>query len=45
MKKVRAPRLGKLILPSLTREQVSTLLDKTANFRDKANISLFLLKI
>ncbi len=40
MKYVRAPRLGKLILPSLTREQVSALLDKVDNFRDKAIISL-----
>jgi len=41
MKRVRAPRLSKLILPSLTVEQVSALLDKTDNFRDKAIISLF----
>jgi len=41
MKKVRAPRLGKLILPSLTGEQVSTLLDKVDNIRGKAIIALF----
>jgi len=41
MKKVRAPRLGKLILPSLTAEQVSTLLDKVDNIRGKAIIALF----
>jgi len=41
MKKVKAPRLSKLILPSLTGEQVSALLDKTDNVRDKAIISLF----
>jgi site-specific recombinase XerD len=41
MKHMRAPRLGKLILPSLTREQVLTLLDTLNNIRDKAIISLF----
>lgn len=41
MKHMRAPRLGKLILPSLTREQVLTLLDTLDNVRDKAIISLF----
>ena len=41
MKRLRAPRLGKLMLPSLTREQVSDLLDKVDNARDKAIISLF----
>jgi len=41
MKRLRAPRLGKLILPSLTREQVSYLIDKVDNARDKAIISLF----
>jgi site-specific recombinase XerD len=41
MKHMRAPRLGKLILPSLTREQVLTLLDNLDNVRDKAIISLF----
>jgi integrase/recombinase XerC len=41
MKKVKAPRLGKLILPSLNREQVSELLDKVDNVRDKAIIALF----
>ncbi|MFC1907369.1 tyrosine-type recombinase/integrase, partial [Chloroflexota bacterium] len=41
MKKVRAPILGKLILPTLTHEQVSALLDEVDNVRDKAIISLF----
>jgi site-specific recombinase XerD len=41
MKHMRAPKLGKLILPSLAREQVLTLLDMLDNVRDKAIISLF----
>lgn len=41
MKHMRAPRLGKLILPSLTREQVLTLLDMLDNVRDKAIVALF----
>jgi site-specific recombinase XerD len=41
MKKVKAPRLSKLILPSLTREQVFCLIDKVDNTRDKAIISMF----
>ncbi|MFC1984085.1 tyrosine-type recombinase/integrase [Chloroflexota bacterium] len=41
MEYVRAPRLGKLILPSLTREQVQTLLENVDNVRDKAIIALF----
>ena len=41
MKKVRAPRLSKLILPTLTREQVYILLDRVENVRDKAIIALF----
>jgi integrase len=41
MKKVKAPRLAKLILPSLTIEQVSILLDKVDQVRDKAIIALF----
>lgn len=41
MKHMRAPRLSKLILPSLTREQVLTLLDRADNTRDKAIIALF----
>ncbi|MBI4186723.1 MAG: tyrosine-type recombinase/integrase [Chloroflexi bacterium] len=41
MKKVKAPRLAKLILPSLTVEQVSTLLDRVDKVRDKAIIALF----
>ena len=41
MKGMTAPILGKPILPSLTREEVQTLLDKIDNIRDKAIISLF----
>jgi len=41
MKHMRAPKLGKLILPSLTREQVLTLLDMLDNVRDKAIVALF----
>jgi len=41
MKKIKAPRLAKLILPSLSADQVSILLDKVDNARDKAIISLF----
>lgn len=41
MKHMHAPRLGKLILPSLTREQVLALLDVVDNVRDKAIIALF----
>lgn len=41
MKRLRAPRLSKLILPSLTREQVSCLLDGLDNARDRAIIAMF----
>ena len=41
VERLRAPKLGKLILPSLTREQVSYLLNTVDNARDKAIISLF----
>ena len=41
MGKIKAPRLGKLILPSLNREQVSDLLNRVDNVRDKAIIALF----
>ena len=41
MVKIKAPRLGKLILPSLTAEQVSILLEHVDNARDKAIIALF----
>jgi len=41
MKRLRAPRLSKLILPSLTREQVSCLIDKVDNARDRAIIAMF----
>jgi site-specific recombinase XerD len=36
-----APILGKPILPSLTREQVQTLIDNALTIRDKAIIALF----
>jgi len=38
---VKAPKLPKLILPSLTREQVVALIDKVDSVRDKAIIALF----
>jgi len=41
MKHMSAPRLGKLILPSLTQEQVFILLKTTHNIRNKAIIALF----
>ena len=41
MKYVRAPRLGKLILPSLNQEQVTLLLNNVGNVRDKTIIALF----
>ncbi len=41
MGKIKAPRLGKLILPSLNREQVADLLNRVDNVRDKAIIALF----
>jgi integrase/recombinase XerC len=41
VKRLRAPRLSKLILPSLTREQVIELLGKVDDVRDKAIISMF----
>ena len=41
MKNMPAPKVGKLILPSLTTDQVKTLLDKAEGERDKAIISLF----
>ena len=41
MKHMKAPRLPKLMLPSLTREQVLTLIDQTSSVRDKAIISVF----
>jgi len=41
MAKIKAPRLGKLILPSLTREQVADLLNRVDNVRNKAIIALF----
>jgi len=41
IKDMPAPRLGRPILPSLTEEQVKTLLDNVNNVRDKAIISLF----
>ncbi|MFC1948106.1 tyrosine-type recombinase/integrase [Chloroflexota bacterium] len=41
MKHLTSPRVGKLILPSLTVEEVNQLLDRVENLRDKAIISLF----
>ena len=41
IKNMPAPRLEKLILPSLTKEQVGLLLDRVDNVRDKAIIALF----
>jgi site-specific recombinase XerD len=41
IKNMPAPKLGKLILPSLSKEQVETLLENVDNVRDKAIISLF----
>jgi len=38
---VDAPKLPRLILPSLTREQVNDLVDRAPNLRDRAIISLF----
>ena len=40
MEKIKAPRLAKLILPSLTAEQVFILLEKAEKIRDKALIAL-----
>jgi integrase len=41
MKHIKAPKLSKLILPSLTRDEVLKLLEATNCVRDKAIISLF----
>jgi len=41
MGKIKAPRLGKLILPSLNREQVDHLLNMVNSVRDKAIIAMF----
>ncbi len=41
MKNMTAPKLGKLILPRLTREQVFILLEFTDNVRNKAIIAVF----
>ena len=41
MRYIRAPKLGRIIMPSLTREQVLTLIEKVDNVRDKAIIALF----
>jgi integrase/recombinase XerC len=41
MKHLKAPKLGKLIMPSLTQEEVRTLINKAENIRDKAVIALF----
>ncbi len=41
MNHIKAPRLGKLILPSLTHEQILNLLETARNTRDKTIIALF----
>jgi integrase/recombinase XerD len=41
MKYLRPPKLGKLILPTLKREQVNILLEQANNTRDKTIIALF----
>ena len=41
IKHLPAPKVGKLILPSLDEEQVRLLIDAVDNARDKAIISLF----
>jgi len=41
VKHIKAPRLSKLILPSLTRDEVLKLLEATKCVRDKAIISMF----
>jgi integrase len=41
MKHLKAPKLSKLILPSLTREQVAYLIDQVDNDRDQAVIAMF----
>jgi integrase/recombinase XerD len=41
MGRLKAPRLSKLILPSLSREQVDCLLTLADNVRDKAIIAMF----
>jgi len=41
MRHMRAPKLSKLIMPSLTQEEVVTLIDALHNARDKAIIALF----
>jgi integrase len=41
IKHLPAPKVGKLILPNLTIEQVMSLIDRVENSRDKAIIALF----
>ncbi|NQT02853.1 MAG: tyrosine-type recombinase/integrase [Planctomycetes bacterium] len=41
VKKLKAPRLGKPILPTLTAEQVAVLIDAVESNRDKAIIAMF----
>lgn len=38
---LKAPKLGKLVMPSLTREQVFILIEYSSEIRDKAIIALF----
>ena len=40
MRNIKAPRLPKLVLPSLTKEQVLTIIDKAGNLRNQALIAL-----
>ncbi|MFC2002893.1 tyrosine recombinase XerC, partial [Chloroflexota bacterium] len=41
MKHMKAPKMGKLILPSLNQDHVLTLIQEVHNIRDKAIIALF----
>ncbi|MFC2045332.1 tyrosine-type recombinase/integrase [Chloroflexota bacterium] len=41
IKHMSSPKVGKLILPSLSKEEVNTVITSTSNVRDKAIISLF----
>lgn len=41
MRKMKAPKVPKKILPTLTREQIMVLIEAARNIRDKAIISLF----
>jgi len=41
IKNMPAPKVGKLIMPSLTKEQVKLLLENADNLRDKSIVALF----